>query len=391
MAYGTPADPVAGTVITVAYAVANFLDPIRALRAFTGGADPPGTGYVVSSDSTLATSWKTILSIIGYTPANKAGDTFIGPIAAPGITSTGAMVVTGQTTHNDDVHMGAGDQLVFAQENGPKILLTEDGQYGLSVDTARHILETNRHISFHNAAASAGDYSFTIDTQTHAATFQGALAAASAAIVGAVSAASATLSGALNAASAAITNGITAATVTATGIIQASRFTSTVSTGTAPLTVTSTTEVANLRAATATTALGVAALSVTDAGVAAANKDGATGTASMRTLGTGAQQAAAGDHAHTGMAKIAANTYTGNGGATRAISGLGFTPKRVDVQRTSGSNDWISFMGHDAVRLTSGFIVGFAAGNSLDGDGFTVTLGSGMNDNAVTYRWVAIG
>lgn len=37
---------------------------------------------------------------------------------------------------------------------------------------------------------------------------------------------------------------------------------------------------------------------ITDSHVAAANKDGTAGTASMRTLGTGAQQAAAGDHNH---------------------------------------------------------------------------------------------
>ena len=40
---------------------------------------------------------------------------------------------------------------------------------------------------------------------------------------------------------------------------------------------------------------------VEDADVAAANKDGAAGTPSMRTLGTGAAQAAAGDHLHTGV------------------------------------------------------------------------------------------
>lgn len=45
----------------------------------------------------------------------------------------------------------------------------------------------------------------------------------------------------------------------------------------------------------ATDALQVKALGITDAHVAAANKDGVAGTASMRTLGTGAQQAAAGN------------------------------------------------------------------------------------------------
>jgi hypothetical protein len=43
-------------------------------------------------------------------------------------------------------------------------------------------------------------------------------------------------------------------------------------------------------------------LKITDAHVAAANKDGAVGTASMRTLGTGAQQAAAGNDARLGAA-----------------------------------------------------------------------------------------
>lgn len=47
-----------------------------------------------------------------------------------------------------------------------------------------------------------------------------------------------------------------------------------------------------------TDALRVKALGITDAHVAAANKDGVAGTASMRTLGTGAQQAAAGNHNH---------------------------------------------------------------------------------------------
>lgn len=41
------------------------------------------------------------------------------------------------------------------------------------------------------------------------------------------------------------------------------------------------------------------ALSIVHGDVATANKDGTTATPSMRTLGTGAQQAAAGDHTHT--------------------------------------------------------------------------------------------
>jgi hypothetical protein len=40
---------------------------------------------------------------------------------------------------------------------------------------------------------------------------------------------------------------------------------------------------------------------ITDTDVAAANKDGVVGTPSLRTLGSGAQQAAAGTHTHTGL------------------------------------------------------------------------------------------
>ncbi|MBI5305528.1 MAG: hypothetical protein HY868_25590 [Chloroflexi bacterium] len=64
-------------------------------------------------------------------------------------------------------------------------------------------------------------------------------------------------------------------------------------------------------------ALRVKALGITDSHVATANKDGAAGTASMRTLGTGAQQAAAGNHAHSGAAfKYAAALV---GGATSEV------------------------------------------------------------------------
>ena len=51
----------------------------------------------------------------------------------------------------------------------------------------------------------------------------------------------------------------------------------------------------------AVTSVKIADGTITDTDVAAANKDGAAGTPSMRTLGTGATQAAAGNHTHTGM------------------------------------------------------------------------------------------
>lgn len=81
MAYGTPADPVGGTVITVAYAVANLLDPIRWLRLMTGNADPPGSSYVVVSESTTGTTWRkvpmdaivTLTMVDSTTPSSDSG------------------------------------------------------------------------------------------------------------------------------------------------------------------------------------------------------------------------------------------------------------------------------------------------------------------------------
>lgn len=59
----------------------------------------------------------------------------------------------------------------------------------------------------------------------------------------------------------------------------------------------------------------IAALAVTDAKVAAANKDGAAGTPSMRTLGTGATQALAGNDAST------TNSRAPNGSASGDLAG----------------------------------------------------------------------
>jgi len=50
---------------------------------------------------------------------------------------------------------------------------------------------------------------------------------------------------------------------------------------------------------------------LTDAHIAAANKDGAVNVPSMRTLGTGSNQAAAGDHTHSNYAKFYAATLSG--------------------------------------------------------------------------------
>lgn len=79
-------------------------------------------------------------------------------------------------------------------------------------------------------------------------------------------------------------------------------------------------------------------VSIVDADVAAANKDGLAATSSLRTLGTGAQQAAAGSHAH---ASAAYETVLDEGVALTARRKLNFVGGGVSVadDATNGETD----------------------------------------------------
>src|SRR5215471_9071662 len=123
MAWTNPVDPVAGTVITVAYAKTDILDPLRWLRLMAGNNDPPGTGYVIRSDSVSATSWKTIPTILGYTPVNRAGDVMTGDLTVSRGSNTGG-VMLGQTGGN-----------VFIFNDGTYILL-----YGHPVNIQNNLI-----------------------------------------------------------------------------------------------------------------------------------------------------------------------------------------------------------------------------------------------------------
>lgn len=105
------------------------------------------------------------------------------------------------------------------------------------------------------------------------------------------------------------------------------------------------------------------ALAVTDAKVAAANKDGAVGTPSMRTLGTGALQAAAGDHAHAGvyqpldadLTALAASPATAGlvertGAATYTTRALGVAAG-TDVPTTADADARYAAIAHTHVGL----------------------------------------
>ncbi|MFM7021939.1 MAG: T9SS type A sorting domain-containing protein [Flavobacteriales bacterium] len=84
--------------------------------------------------------------------------------------------------------------------------------------------------------------------------------------------------------------------------------------------------------------------------------------------------------------------YTGNGTASKSVTGLGFKPEVVLVKSSGNQDGWIatstmtagyakSLTNSDAP--TTGYIV------SLDNDGFTVGSSSGSNSNGVTYYFTA--
>lgn len=112
----------------------------------------------------------------------------------------------------------------------------------------------------------------------------------------------------------------------------------------------------------------IGAGTITDTHVAAANKDGVAGTASMRTLGTGAAQAAAGNHAHAGVYEPADATLTAiaalatdglaeitGSGATAAVRAIGVgastsIPTRADADTRYAAASHV----HAAGDITSG-------------------------------------
>lgn len=85
----------------------------------------------------------------------------------------------------------------------------------------------------------------------------------------------------------------------------------------------------------------IVAGAVTDSKVAAGNKDGAAGTPSMRTLGTGASQAAAGNHAHSGVYEPADSDLTAVAGlaSTGLIERTGAGTAATRTVGVSGASD----------------------------------------------------
>jgi hypothetical protein len=70
MAWSTPQVPVPGTAITSAWAAQTVVDNLNWLRAMTGQASPPGSGYVAESSSVGMTAWVQMVRRNGDQMAN---------------------------------------------------------------------------------------------------------------------------------------------------------------------------------------------------------------------------------------------------------------------------------------------------------------------------------
>lgn len=182
MPYGTPADPVGGTVITVAYAVSNLLDPIRWLRLMTGNADPPGSSYVVVSTSTAATSWQKVpgdalaagaaLTNLNAAASNTATNTWTfaqaASLIAAGDISVAGQIVSTRATGVPPLIVASTDRVVNLNADKvdgrePGVLVGSIAYYddvtGKTIYSVRADMLVNRA-----AGTAAGDIAFFADT-----------------------------------------------------------------------------------------------------------------------------------------------------------------------------------------------------------------------------------
>ncbi|HLH26404.1 MAG TPA: carboxypeptidase-like regulatory domain-containing protein [Chloroflexota bacterium] len=148
---------------------------------------------------------------------------------------------------------------------------------------------------------------------------------------------------------------------------------------------------AQLVAGSVTTAQ-IADGTLTDADVASANKDGAAATPSLRTLGTGAQQAAAGNHGHAASVSSVALTlpseFSVSGSpittsGTLAVSKANQSANQVYAGPASGGAAAPGFRALGLSDLPAITQVGYAAGATA-GPTTTSTSNADMPDMSVT-------
>lgn len=417
---GLASIPTYATGDTIEASWANTLrDNGLVLDARTGG-DPGATGKILVSNGVLGAVWTALIALVN----NIATTGTFGAASAiiTGAFSAASAVISGNFTagtYNGGTTGGGGIAAATVSAGTGGVGTTGDVS-GRDVSASRDLTVLRNF----NGGSTSGGAIAVAGYQAGTSGFTG---------TGPVSGTTATFSDALAALSAAITNAITAATLTLTGLCKARTFESTVATGTPPMVVASTDLVSNLHAAVADsasaiadgavsttaklaslvvtaakianktiTAAQIADTTITDLQVAAANKNGAASTQSMRTLGTGATEAAAGNHGHTGMALIASGSFVGTGSAGRQIT-PGFLCKSVELVTTSTttpSNGQVIFEVKSATANRNVRISGSAGAAIIQpcsvarldaSDGFFVGLGDGSDDSNFTYFWTALG
>lgn len=367
MAYGTPADPVGGTIITVAYAVSNLLDPIRWLRLLTGNSDPPGSNYVVVSTSTTGTSWQKIpadalatgaaVASLGFTPLRNTTDTLTGNLTVTSSVSA-VGIAAGASGLASDAGVTAVGQISGGSYAGGSTSTGTPSVKGLNVGTDG--IASTGPVS----PASYAGGSTSVGTPSVLGLVVGAsgiaVGAAGVNSSGPVAGTTGTFSGAVSGAS--YTGGSTGAgapsvlglNVGASGIAVAGQIASSVTTGTAPFTVASTTLVSNLNA----------------------------------DLLDGLSSAA--------FSRIASGTYTGNGASSARQITTGFVAKCVLIYNNNGAGvDTMFVMVSTAAAMQLGtgpLVQGTSAVHLHASDGFTVADGTtNGNVNTLTYTYTAFG
>jgi len=100
----------------------------------------------------------------------------------------------------------------------------------------------------------------------------------------------------------------------------------------------------------------------------------------------------------TSAARIATGTYTGNGAATQAITGVGFQPKRVEIYpQVDATNPETPIIKTNQDGTKSRYHSAYKDDHvvSLDSNGFTVGDGTGdtnyCNVSSRVYTYVAFG
>jgi len=98
MPWNAPIVPIGGTVITVAWAGANVVDPITWLRQITGNADPGAANRVLVSVGPTTSAWGQIPDAALAVPkVSKVGDTMTGDLqvnrGGSGAPTTGYLIL----------------------------------------------------------------------------------------------------------------------------------------------------------------------------------------------------------------------------------------------------------------------------------------------------------